>query len=107
MQIQHDIVHPKRNIAAIQEQAAPTLIALREPARNFADGVLFAMKDGATRVTCWVSREALDRIGNACQQDPMACFERHRLEIEELASQKYDAGERSPVVLSYDFETSR
>jgi hypothetical protein len=67
------------------------------------------MMDGATRVTCWVNREALDRIqrGDACQLEPLACFDRHRRQIERVASQKYDAGERSPIVLSFYFERWR
>ena len=40
--------------------------------------------------------------GNRSQQERMMCFERHRLKIEWLASRKYDAGERSPIVMSFD-----
>jgi hypothetical protein len=104
-----EIVHTERHIAAIQEHAMPTLTALGEPAKIFAGGVLFMMMDGPTRITCWVSREALDRFqrDHHCQQDPMTCFERHRPKIERLAGHKYDAGERSPIVMSFDLETVR
>jgi hypothetical protein len=37
----------------------------------------------------------------------MECFEQHRLKIEQLASQQYDAGERSPIVMSFDLEALR
>jgi hypothetical protein len=82
------------------------LTALGEPARKFAGGIRFAMMDGGTRVTCWVTGEALDRISraNPCQQDQMVGFERHRLKIEDVASHKYAAGERSPIVMTFDLE---
>jgi hypothetical protein len=35
----------------------------------------------------------------------MACFERHRPKIERLANQRYDAGEQSPIVMTFDLET--
>jgi hypothetical protein len=37
------------------------LTALKEPSRNYAGGVRFAMINGPTRVICWVAREALER----------------------------------------------
>lgn len=102
-------MHTQHDIAVIKGHAMHALIALSEPARSFAGGIQFAMMDGPSRVICWVSREALDRIKghDPCLQDAMACFERHRLRIEHLARQKYEAGERSPIVLSFDFETLR
>jgi hypothetical protein len=102
-------MHTQHNIAAIKKHAMHTLTVLKEPGENFAGGIRFTMMDGPTRVICWVSREALDRInrGNRCQQEPMVCFERHRRRIEYLASQKYDAGERAPIVLTFDLETLR
>ena len=108
MHTQRNIMHTQRNIAAMEHAMHP-LTTLGEPAQNFAGGVRFMMMDGATRVTCWVNREALDRIqrGNACQLDPMASFQRYRREIEHIANQKYDAGERSPIVLSFYFERWR
>jgi hypothetical protein len=100
-------MHVQHNIAAIKVNMMRTLTALREPAHTFAGGVQFTMMDGPRRVICWVTREALDRLKghNPGQQDPMACFEWNRLKIEHLASQKYDIGERSPIVMRYDVET--
>jgi hypothetical protein len=82
-----------------------TLAALNEPGQSFVGGVRFAMMDGPVRVVCWVTREALEAIerGNPSQQDCMGCFERHRLKIEQLASKKYDGGEQSPIVMTFDF----
>jgi Protein of unknown function (DUF1488) len=99
-------MHTQHNLAAIKVHAM-TLTASKEPAQNFAGGVRFAMMDGAQRIMCWVSREALDRIKGRDHglNDPMKCFELRRPSIEDLASQKYEAGERSPVVMSFDFET--
>jgi hypothetical protein len=100
-------MHTQHNITAIKKHAMHTLTALREPAQNFAGGIRFTMMDGPTPVICWVSREALDRInrGDPCRQDPMVSFERHRGRIEHLASQRYGAGERSPVEMTFDLET--
>jgi hypothetical protein len=102
-------MHIQHNIAAVREHAIRTLTAVREPAHTFAGGIQFTMMDGPRRVICWVTGESLDRLRrhNRCQGDPMVCFEQNRLKIERLANQKYDAGERSPVVMSYDFETLR
>ena len=102
-------MHTQDDMAAIKGHAMRTLTALNEPAQHFAGGIQFTMMDGPRRIICWVNREALDRLKgrNPGEQDPMDCFERHRLMIEHLASQKYDAGERSPVVMSFDFETLR
>jgi hypothetical protein len=102
-------MHTQHNFAAVKEHAMHTLRVLREPAQKYAGGIRFTMMDGSRRVICWVSREALDRIKghDPCQQDPMVCFERHRSKIERLASQKYDAGEPSPIVMSFDLETLR
>jgi hypothetical protein len=56
------------------------------------------------RVLCWVSAEALDRMeeGNPSRLDATVIFNRHRFRIERLASQKFKAGEQSPVVLTFD-----
>ena len=85
------------------------MTAVKEPGHIFAGGVRFTLMDGPRRVTCWVTGECLDRLmqHNRCQGGPMACFEQNRLRIERLAKQKYDAGEQSPIVMSYDFETLR
>ena len=102
-------MHSQHNIAAISEHTLHTLTPLREPAQNYAGGIRFTMIDGLTRVICWVSREALDRInrGSPCEQGPMVCFERHRGRIEHLASQRYVAGERSPIIMTFNLETLR
>jgi hypothetical protein len=62
------------------------------------------MMDGILRVPCWVTGEALDDIegGNASQRERTARFERHRYKIEQLASQKYLAGEKRPIVMTFD-----
>jgi len=84
-----------------------TLTALNEPPKNYAGGVRFAMMNGPTRVICWVTREALDRAedDNSLQQNQIPRFERHRIQIEQLASQKYDAGEQAPIVMTFDLVT--
>ena len=81
-----------------------TLMRLNEPPRNYAGGVQFAMMNGPTRVICRVTREALDRVENdkSSQQNQIPRFERHRTQIEQLASGRYDAGERAPIVMSFN-----
>jgi hypothetical protein len=56
-----------------------------------------------------VSREALDDVegGNPSQHDRAVRFERHRLKIEQLASKKYEAGEKSPIVMTFDLRALR
>ncbi len=83
------------------------LTTLNEPGQELAGGIRFMMLDGLTRVVCWVSREALDEVegGDASQQDRAGRFERHRFKIEQLAGKKYAAGERSPIVMTYDLGT--
>jgi Protein of unknown function (DUF1488) len=80
------------------------LATLNEPGRELAGGVQFVMMDGLARVACWVSREALDGVegGNPSQHDRAVRFERHRLKIEQLASKQYEAGEKSPIVMTFD-----
>jgi hypothetical protein len=99
----------QQSIAATNKPAMHTVTVLREPAQNFAGGTRFTMMDGPTPVICWVSREVLGRLsrGSTCQQDPVVCFEQHRARIEQLARQRYDAGERSPIVMTFDLETVR
>jgi hypothetical protein len=86
-----------------------TLTALNELAMNYAGGVRFAMMDGPTRIICWVTREALDRVegDNSSQQDQISRFERHRFQFEQLASQKYDSGEQAPIVMAFDLVSNR
>jgi len=40
--------------------------------------------------------------GNPSRLDATVIFSRHRVRIEQLASQKFKAGEQSPVVLTFD-----
>jgi hypothetical protein len=84
-----------------------TLMALNELPKNYAGGVRFRMMNGLTRVICWVTREALDRAEDekSSQLNQIPRFERHRIQIEQLASQKYDAGEQAPIVMSFDLVT--
>ena len=83
------------------------LTPLNEPGLELAGGIRFMMMDGPASVRCWVTREALDNIevDSCSQQERTARFERHRLRIEQLASQKYDAGEKSPTVMTFDLGT--
>jgi uncharacterized protein DUF1488 len=85
------------------------LTALNEFAENYAGGIRFAMMDGPTRVICWVTREALDRVegDKSSQQDQIPRFERHRIQFEQLAGQKYDSGEQAPIVMTYDLVSNR
>ncbi len=85
------------------------LVTLNEPGMELAGGIRFMMMDGVGRVVCWVSREALDDVegGNPSQHERTVRFERHRIKIERLASQKYDAGEKSPIVMTFDLRTLR
>jgi Protein of unknown function (DUF1488) len=81
-----------------------TLTTLNDSGVELAGGIQWIMMDGIRRVVCWVTREALDDIegGNASQRERTSCFERHRSKIEQLASQKYLAGEKRPIVMSFD-----
>jgi hypothetical protein len=85
------------------------LTTLNEPGLELAGGIRFMMMDGSASVQCWVTREALDSIGGDChgpsQYERAVRFERHRLKIERLASRKYDAGEKSPIVMTFDLGT--
>jgi hypothetical protein len=85
------------------------LVTLNEPGIELAGGIRFMMMDGVGRVVCWVSREALDDVegGTPSQHERTVRFERHRLKIEQIASQKHAAGETSPIVLTYDLGTLR
>jgi hypothetical protein len=85
------------------------LKSLNAPGQELAGGIRFIMMDGVDCVGCWVSLEALNEIegGDPSQQERTARFERHRPKIEELARQKFDAGEKSPIVMTFDFRTLR
>ena len=86
-----------------------TLTALSELPKNYAGGVRFVMTHGPARVICWVTHEALDCAENdkSSQLNQIPRFERNRLEIEQLASQKYDAGQQAPIVMFFDFVNGR
>ncbi|MDA9544209.1 MULTISPECIES: DUF1488 family protein [unclassified Bradyrhizobium] len=65
------------------------------------EAVLFSMFDGDDRVVCKVEWSALpDRAiaDGAEPNDIAATFRKHRLVIEKIASERYDAGEEMPVV---------
>ena len=81
-----------------------SLVTLNDPGRGYAGGVQFTMVGRSIRVLCWVSAEALDRLeeGNLSRLDATVIFNRRRLRIERLASQKFKAGEQSPAVLTFD-----
>jgi hypothetical protein len=69
-------------------------------------GVEFAMFDGKKRVVCRVSWAALqDRaaLDKTDQSDVGGTFQKHRAEIEKVASTHYDSGERNPRVRSGEF----
>jgi hypothetical protein len=93
----------QQRCAAIKEKPV-TLTTLNEPGVELGGGIRWMMMDGILRVPCWVTGEALDDIegGNASQRERTARFERHRSKIEQLASQKYLAGEKRPIVMTFD-----
>jgi uncharacterized protein DUF1488 len=64
------------------------------------NGVKFLMADGATEVPCRATRELLeDRFGsNGDQAEDEKAFLVHRAAIEQVASDKYDAGQIEPHV---------
>jgi uncharacterized protein DUF1488 len=64
------------------------------------NGVKFLMADGATEVPCRATRELLeDRFGsNGDQAENEKAFLEHRAAIEQVASDKYDAGQIEPHV---------
>ena len=68
--------------------------------------VRFAMFDGKKRVVCRVSWAALqDRaaLDKTDQSDVGGTFQKHRAEIEKVASDHYDRGELNPLVESGEF----
>ncbi len=72
-----------------------------DPSDRFS-GVLFAMTDGKSRIVYRVTYEALQDRGSADSRgqvhDPVETFLRHRERIEQIASDKYDAGVAERVV---------
>jgi Protein of unknown function (DUF1488) len=81
-----------------------------DPSREFVvsqfDPVKFAMFHGKKRVLCSASWESLqDRaaLDGTNQADVGGTFQRHRSEIERIASQHYDRGETLPLVRTGEF----
>jgi hypothetical protein len=70
----------------------------KEQILNTMNGVAFLMEDGAAEVPCRATPELLaDRFGsNGKPEDDEEVFLRHRLAIEQAASDKYDAGGIEP-----------
>jgi transcriptional regulator with XRE-family HTH domain len=61
---------------------------------GMTDGVIFWGQDGATRVRCLISREALDdHFSDRDKLRPEAAFQKHRAEIEAFARRKYLTGQ--------------
>jgi Protein of unknown function (DUF1488) len=57
------------------------------------EGVYFGMWNGSSTVRCFVTRAALtDKAQGAGQAESLDVFHEYRIEIENLASDKYDAG---------------
>ncbi len=60
-------------------------------------GVKFLMEDGKTEVACRADRKLLrHRFGSSDCKSDAAAFDLHREEIEQAASDKYDAGKIEP-----------
>jgi len=69
----------------------------REYRFDSTNGATFWGEDGATRVRCFISREALeDHFSERDRLRPDAAFEKHRSEIESFARQKYLLGRQEP-----------
>lgn len=73
--------------------------------RARADGVIFQMTDGHSRIVYRISRMALDdrAMFDGILSDRLDTFLRYRTEIEQIASAKHDAGDTEPVVSTIDF----
>ncbi|MGD0519812.1 MAG: DUF1488 family protein [Terracidiphilus sp.] len=73
------------------------------------DAVDFWGKDGATRVRCAISREALDDHFHGDNKNKLEVFRAHRREIEEITRRKYLSGrleaDKSILVRTGDFES--
>jgi transcriptional regulator with XRE-family HTH domain len=64
---------------------------------GITDGVTFWGQDGAARVRCMISREALDdHFSERGRLRPNAAFEKHRPQIEAFARRKYLLGQTEP-----------
>jgi hypothetical protein len=77
---------------------------------DMLEGILFPMTDGKTRIIYRVSYEALQDLASADGDgslDTIACFERHRTEIEEIASEKFDAGNPERIIRTNELTPRR
>jgi Fic family protein len=64
---------------------------------DITQGTIFWGEDGAKRVRCLISREALDdHFSDGDRLRPDAAFQAHRAEIEAFASRKYMLGQMEP-----------
>ena len=57
------------------------------------EGAYFGMKDGEKIIRCFVQRDALDDRGMPLGVEAEEVFEQNALLIQDLASEKYDAGD--------------
>jgi Protein of unknown function (DUF1488) len=81
-----------------------------DPSDSFS-GVLFRMTDGRNIIVYRVSFEALqDRAsadGGGATPDAVETFLRHRTRIEQIASEKYDAGVAERIVTTAELTPRR
>jgi len=72
----------------------------KEQILSTMNGVKFLMEDGPTEVPCRATPELLaDRFGSSGNHEgDEEVFRRHRVAIEQAASDKYDAGEIEPQI---------
>jgi len=73
------------------------------------DVVLFYGQDGATRVNCGISEEALNDDFRGDKRDPVEVFRENRAAIEQGARRKYAAGDTEPdgAILIYSGELAK
>ena len=67
--------------------------------------VLFEMREDGDLVHCMVSECALrnrTRVDGDAEDGVEALFQRYRTEVENIASQQYDCGFKSPMVRALD-----
>jgi uncharacterized protein DUF1488 len=62
------------------------------PTEQAGGDILFPMNDGALRILCRVTGEALNRLAGARFPTARRSFDAVRLRIEHIASSKYDNG---------------
>jgi Protein of unknown function (DUF1488) len=66
--------------------------------------VKFAMFDGGKRVICkasWIALQDRAALDKTDESDVRGTFEKYRAQIEKVASDRYDGGERNPLVDSW------